>query len=135
MRRSLLWIGVCPLIGVFPALALCIEAPDVSEPPSREIVVADSKGYPHLAILPNGYEDSSKRWPLLLFLHGGGLRDAPPERFRETELWRIAGKNDFPFLFLVPRCPSGGVLGATRSFSPFLQTPGSVIESSPVAFT
>ncbi len=63
----------------------------------------------YLQYLPRGYRaKSSKRWPLMLFLHGSGERG--------TDLQRVAvhgplkpvnqGKN-FPFIIVAPQCPAG----------------------------
>lgn len=63
----------------------------------------------YLLYLPEGcQEGGSKRWPLLLFLHGAGERG--------TNLWRVAihgppklvslGSN-FPFIVVAPQCPEG----------------------------
>lgn len=63
----------------------------------------------YLLFLPNGYkEDKTKRWPLMLFLHGAGERGTniakvtvhgPPKIVKE--------KADFPFILVSPQCPSG----------------------------
>src|SRR5262249_6913137 len=61
----------------------------------------------YLLFLPKGYrENSEKRWPLILFLHGAGERG--------TNVWKVAthgppkivGTNaDFPFIVVSPQCP------------------------------
>jgi predicted esterase len=48
----------------------------------------------YLIYLPKEYEDQQKPWPLLLFLHGVGQREAPPELIEQ-------GKN-FPFIIVAP---------------------------------
>ena len=63
----------------------------------------------YLLFLPEGYpEQTEKRWPLMLFLHGAGERG--------TNLSKVAvhgppkvvkGKRDFPFILVSPQCPSG----------------------------
>jgi predicted peptidase len=62
----------------------------------------------YLLFLPEGYtKDESKRWPLILFLHGAGERGAnvwmvakhgPPEIVQVTNL---------PFIVVSPLCPPG----------------------------
>jgi len=68
---------------------------------------ADSLRY--LLFTPKGYDASStKRWPLMLFLHGAGERG--------NDIWKVAihgpPKNvaqnpDFPFILVSPQCPQG----------------------------
>ena len=63
----------------------------------------------YLLFLPRDYNSpKSKRWPLILFLHGAGERGTnlarvkvhgPPKAVRE--------KPDFPFVVVSPQCPSG----------------------------
>ena len=68
--------------------------------------VAAKIGY--LLFLPQGYEKSQQRWPLMLYLHGGGesgtnladvKRNGPP-RHVETN-------PDFPFILVSPQTKSG----------------------------
>ena len=63
----------------------------------------------YLLFLPKGYEENSdKRWPLILFLHGAGECG--------TNVWQvdihgpakyIADHPDFPFILVSPQCPFG----------------------------
>jgi predicted peptidase len=64
----------------------------------------------YLLYLPKGYEPKgSKRWPLILFLHGAGERG--------TNVWKVAvhgppalassSKADLPFIIVSPQCPQG----------------------------
>ena len=65
----------------------------------------------YLLFLPKGCEaKGSKRWPLLLFLHGAGERGSdvwkvavhgPPKR--------VAQDPDFPFIVVSPQCPEGQI--------------------------
>lgn len=62
----------------------------------------------YLLFLPKDYQaKGSKRWPLILFLHGAGERGAkislvtvhgPPKIVKD--------KTDFPFVLVSPQCPS-----------------------------
>jgi predicted peptidase len=61
----------------------------------------------YLFYLPEGYGDSKKKWPLLLFLHGAGERGddvqlvakhGPPKL--------IAAGQQFPFVVVSPQCPA-----------------------------
>jgi predicted peptidase len=65
----------------------------------------------YLLFLPKGYDaQGSKRWPLILFLHGAGERGSelgkvavhgPPKIVKE--------KADFPFILVSPQCPDGEI--------------------------
>ena len=63
----------------------------------------------YLLYLPQAYGDQSeKRWPLILFLHGSGERG--------NDIWKVATHGppkkvtedpDFPFILVSPQCPEG----------------------------
>jgi predicted peptidase len=65
----------------------------------------------YLLFLPKGYRakaSASKRWPLMLFLHGAGERG--------NDIWKVAvhgppkvvkEKPDLPFIIVSPQCPVG----------------------------
>jgi predicted peptidase len=63
----------------------------------------------YLLFLPQGYEKSHQRWPLMLFLHGVGecgtnlakVKSHGPPRIVET-------KPDFPFILVSPQSPAHG---------------------------
>jgi len=62
-----------------------------------------------LLFVPRAYgDDTTREWPLLLFLHGAG------ERGDNLELVKVHGppkivqtKPDFPFILVSPQCPAG----------------------------
>ena len=63
----------------------------------------------YLLFLPKGYDaKATKRWPMILFLHGAGERG--------TNIWKVAvhgppkivkDKPDFRFIVVSPQCPDG----------------------------
>jgi predicted peptidase len=72
----------------------------------KQVLTAD-----YLLFLPAGYDaTSSKRWPLILFLHGAGERGANlalvakhgPPKIDTTE-------TNFPFIVVSPQCPEGQI--------------------------
>ncbi|MBI3416135.1 MAG: prolyl oligopeptidase family serine peptidase [Verrucomicrobia bacterium] len=73
----------------------------------RQITTTVSAEY--LLYLPHDYDQKkSKRWPLILFLHGAGERG--------TNVWTVAvhgppkivkAKPDFQFIVVSPQCPTG----------------------------
>ena len=109
MRRYLcLPVAAC-------ALALTTVTPmsqttkDPQQPKSFKGKVTRAVSANYLLFLPNGYgEQKSKRWPLILFLHGAGERG--------TNIWKVAvhgppkivkEKPDFSFIIVSPQCPTG----------------------------
>lgn len=63
----------------------------------------------YLLFLPSGYKSSgSKKWPLMLFLHGAGERGTNIALVAKHGPPRIASTNaDFPFIVVSPQCPEG----------------------------
>jgi len=62
----------------------------------------------YLLYLPENYEhDTQKRWPLILFLHGGGDKGDTRERLWYLSMLHLPGvvrrKPDFPFIVLSPQ--------------------------------
>jgi len=67
----------------------------------------------YLLSLPTGYERSkTKRWPLILFLHGAGERGDDLSLVRKHGLPRVVaerrvpGFENFPFIAVSPQCPT-----------------------------
>ncbi|MBV9874733.1 MAG: prolyl oligopeptidase family serine peptidase [Verrucomicrobia bacterium] len=65
----------------------------------------------YLLFIPDAYGDgAAKRWPLILYLHGGSRRGDDIEKLREPEfgLTALVEKDkSFPFIVLSPQCPEG----------------------------
>jgi len=60
----------------------------------------------HLLFLPRGYASDGRRWPLIVYLHGGSMRGTDPERLRGMGLPAVVEKDpDFPFVVLSPLLP------------------------------
>lgn len=65
----------------------------------------------YLTFLPKGYtEETKKKWPLILFLHGAGERG--------TNVWNVSSHGpfnyihenpEFPFIVVAPQCPSNEI--------------------------
>ena len=70
----------------------------------KQVLAAD-----YLLFLPAGYGvDTTKRWPLIFFLHGAGERG--------SDVWKVATHgppkidtttDNFPFIVVSPQCPDG----------------------------
>jgi len=63
----------------------------------------------HLVYLPKDYDaKSSKRWPLMLFLHGAGERGSDLKKVTVHGPPKIVkNKPEFPFIIVAPQCPEG----------------------------
>ncbi|HRW08138.1 MAG TPA: prolyl oligopeptidase family serine peptidase [Caldilineaceae bacterium] len=61
----------------------------------------------YLLYLPNGYyEETERRWPLVLFLHGRGERGDDVNLVRRYGLpVRLDADDNFPFIAMSPQCP------------------------------
>ena len=72
----------------------------------KQIVKTVRLGY--LLHLPSAYdEDPQKRWPLILFLHGGGERGDDPHMLKIHSIPMIVEREpDLPFVVLSPQCPA-----------------------------
>ncbi|MBV8279431.1 MAG: hypothetical protein JO170_29785, partial [Verrucomicrobia bacterium] len=65
----------------------------------------------YLLFIPDGYQDDqSKKWPLIMYLHGGSRRGDDIEKVREPG-WGLPAllekKKSFPFIVVSPLCPNG----------------------------
>ncbi len=63
----------------------------------------------YLELVPRSYAaDSTKRWPLILYLHGSGWRGDDVGSLRRIGFLRmVAQDDDFPFFVVAPQCPRG----------------------------
>ena len=68
--------------------------------------LADHVNY--LLYVPPAYaRETASQWPLILFLHGSEQRGDDPRMLQDLALLAFAEKNnDFPFITIIPQCPS-----------------------------
>jgi predicted peptidase len=61
----------------------------------------------YLLHIPASYEqETQKRWPLILFLHGSGERGDDPHVVKAHGVAKIAERDpEFPFIAVSPQCP------------------------------
>jgi predicted peptidase len=80
-------------------------------PKVLETEVRQSARLQYLLDLPESYaSDDAKRWPLLLYLHGGSARGDDLERVRKMGLpARLEKEPNFPFIVASPLCPEGEI--------------------------
>ena len=95
----------------------------ISLRPAQESLTFDAQisqlaRLPYLLYLPANYEpEGAKRWPLLVYLHGGSLRGNDTARLRTMGLpRRLETDANFPFVVVSPLCPEGKI----RSDAPVL---------------
>lgn len=63
----------------------------------------------YLVFLPQSY-DTSKKWPLILSLHGSGERGNNIDNVKKWGIHKILKENDnFPFVVVSPQCPAGEI--------------------------
>ncbi|MCP5499468.1 MAG: prolyl oligopeptidase family serine peptidase [Leptospiraceae bacterium] len=69
----------------------------------------EKKPLSYILYLPDTYETSKKKWPLLLFLHGAGERGADLELLKKHGPPKMIREENFhePFIILAPQCPKG----------------------------
>ena len=72
----------------------------------REIKMTVAGEY--LLYLPQNYETSKDKWPLMLFLHGAGERGDDLEKVKVHGPPKlVANGKEFPFVLVSPQCPEG----------------------------
>src|SRR5262245_49684786 len=117
-RSALGWMLSCATVALWSWAAL---GADVAPTPGKQgaasetMKVADEAGQEHEVKLrywlfvPAGYAaDETKKWPLLLFLHGGGERGDDLELVKKHGPPKfVENKADFPCVTISPQCPSG----------------------------
>jgi predicted peptidase len=59
--------------------------------------------------LPPGYAADTRRWPLLLFLHGAGERGADFAALARQVLPELAARRALPFILVAPQVPDGEI--------------------------
>lgn len=70
--------------------------------------------------LPRGYGDDTRRWPVILFLHGGGERGEDPEKvLHHGPLKEVSNGRELPFLILGPQMPSRPQAAPSRRREPW----------------
>jgi len=73
----------------------------------KEITIKVKLNY--LLYLPEGYESSTRQWPLVLFLHGAAETGENIEKLRNAGLPKVLEKkHDFPFVVVSPQSRRGG---------------------------
>lgn len=96
-------------VGLMP-LGFCVSNSNAQTEPRPGLQVArefcTSIQVDYLLYLPKDYnENNTKKWPLILFLHGAGERG---DNAKFVQIWgpaQIVEEKDLPFIVLSPQCP------------------------------
>lgn len=109
MQRCFYFLTAACVWGSITSTTMSQTTKDPQESKSFKGKVAKAVSANYLLFLPRDYaEQKSKRWPLILFLHGAGERG--------TNIWKVAvhgppkivkEKPDFSFIVASPQCPTG----------------------------
>ncbi|MDB6128093.1 MAG: esterase, depolymerase family [Verrucomicrobia bacterium] len=94
---------------IFLAATFCGRVMAGSSPQTAErMAVQVSYAMSYLCYLPEGYDqDSRRRWPLVIFLHGQGARGTRLADVRKEGLAaKIEHARSFPFIVVSPQCPA-----------------------------
>ncbi|MGD2122938.1 MAG: prolyl oligopeptidase family serine peptidase [Gemmatimonadota bacterium] len=90
-----------------PALSLAQTPPAVRGSLRREITRTVEMEY--LIYLPSEYEASAEEWPLMIYLHGGGLAGIELERMESfMNAWVLPSIEDLSLILLAPVLPGDG---------------------------
>ncbi len=95
--------------SVFLQLLACLPAQADQQTVSFEKQRTGTDQLEYLLALPEGYDkDPTKKWPLVIFLHGSGERgsDIKKVKIHGPPMLVEQGKK-FPFILISPQCPSG----------------------------
>lgn len=108
LPRSLLAI-LSVLVAPFSAGCRSAAPPPGQSERLFEATIARKVSYRYLLYVPKAYaDDVTRRWPLLLFLHGSGERGDDLAKVKVHGPPRqLDGRGDFPFVVVSPQCPAG----------------------------
>lgn len=104
--RTRAWLAVTLIICLFPLISKAADEQGAQQAKVFEKPVPVRLNY--LLFLPEGYSnESDKKWPLMLFLHGAGERGSDVNKVKIHGPPKIVEKKkDFPFIVVSPQCPA-----------------------------
>lgn len=108
MRKTWLTLAGLSLAGLF--FSESMKAQDTPNQTAQTLnrSVTQTQQLKYWLFLPKGYEaKGSKRWPLLVFLHGMGERGDNLELVKKQGPAKtVEQQPDFPFILVSPQCPA-----------------------------
>lgn len=100
---------ICFLLANVPLPAQTSDKPGRVNQTPRSLEIGESQDkINYWLFLPTGYdrEDGTRKWPLMMFLHGHGERG---DDLSKVKIWgppkRVADQPDFPFVLISPQLP------------------------------
>ncbi len=110
--KSQTWIALLVGVGLLiahPTSLMAQKTAPLQQEKSFKGKISRSVATRYLLFLPRDYnQNRSKRWPLILFLHGAGERGTNLARVKVHGPPKIVqSKPDFPFVVVSPQCPTG----------------------------
>ena len=109
MKTSLLLGTLACLSASAPWASAQQDAPSAQVAKHFEAKLAMTVKLDYLLFLPQGYEGSTHRWPLMLFLHGSGESGSDLAKVKIHGPPKIVeSKPDFPFILVSPQSPGRG---------------------------
>lgn len=106
-------LRVVALGTLLAGCAVCAEPAAETKPATRQTEAGITVTVPvtinYLEALPEGYAaDATKRWPLVIFLHGSGERGADLRKVAKHGPPKLVEEGRaLPFILLSPQCPAG----------------------------
>jgi len=111
VHRAAVALGIVLGTGMAPAAGTAGPAEPVPHFAGKEVQTQATRTvrWRYLLYLPDGYQKEERRWPLLLFLHGGLGRGDDFARMGWYPFVRqIKEGESLPFVVVAPQCPEGG---------------------------
>jgi poly(3-hydroxybutyrate) depolymerase len=105
--RALLAVAL-PTLLIAPSQTRADEAPRGFVAVQHEVSLSRNVALRYLLHLPEGYGKDERRWPLLLYLHGGMGRGEDFARMAWYPLIRMVSEGALlPLIVVAPQCPAG----------------------------
>lgn len=106
VKRMRGWLAIGLILFLVPLIAKA--ADDQAGQQAKVFEKQITVKLDYLLFLPEGYSnDSDKKWPLMLFLHGAGERGSDVNKVKIHGPPKIVeNRKDFPFIVVSPQCPS-----------------------------
>ena len=106
VHRTRFALAIVLVISTVPLFAQAADEQSGQQAKTFEKQISVKLDY--LLFLPEGYSnDSDKKWPLMLFLHGAGERGSDVNKVKVHGPPKIVQtKKDFPFIVVSPQCPA-----------------------------
>ena len=110
LTRTLFFFVVCISLTTVPLSAQTRDKLEEVNQTAQSLKLAHFRGdkLNYWLFLPAGYDgkEGTKKWPLMIFLHGHGERG---DDLAKVKIWgppkRVASQSDFPFVLISPQLP------------------------------